>query len=49
MVTWYVDLLILMNCYGITNLLLATKIYFHWKSDLFMKILYYESLEPYSI
>ena len=25
------------------------KIYFHWKSDLFTKILYYKNLEPYSI
>ena len=26
-----------------------TKIYFHWKSDLFTKFLYYENLEPYGI
>ena len=28
---------------------IITKIYFHWKSDLFTKFLYYENLEPYGI
>ena len=29
--------------------LIFTKINFHWKSDLFTKILYYENLKPYGI
>ena len=36
-----IRILILTNCYGIT------KIYFHWKSDLLTKFLYYENLEPH--
>ena len=48
MVTWQIAILILTNCYGITNLFF-TEINFHWKSDLFTKILYYENLELYGI
>ena len=39
---------VLTNCYGITDLFF-TKINFHWKSDLYTKIFYYENLELYGI